>query len=211
MIAKAASFLFFVLFGIGLTAYHSFPYVNEDKVLPFAESDFFVNQKPLAKLIQSKNIKNAVEVGAWFGKSTIFIANLLPPEGVVYAVDSWIGYPKEQYKITKNVYQQFLSNIIHSKLTESICPLRMTSISASKVFKNYCDFIDLIYIDGDHSYYSVYSDLAAWKPHLSPNGVICGNLYSKFNESQTIKKAVEDFCKDNKLNVIYEEDLWIIQ
>lgn len=196
-----------------LSAETSSPYDLGEKLFPYSESDFFKNENQLAAIFEKNKISSVIEVGSWFGKSTIFMAGHLPSKGKIYAVDSWIGYPKETYQITLNVYERFLSNVVHAGLTDRIVPIRMTSLSASRIFKQYRKSkVDMIYIDGDHSYEAVYSDIDAWSRYLRSGGILCGNLYSKSEvEMKQIRKAVEDYCKDKEKSASFNEYFWRIK
>ena len=54
-----------------------------------------------------------------------------------------------------------------------------------------------IYIDGDHSYKGVKNDLELYYPKVKKNGLILCDDYRNF---QGVKKAVEEFCKKNKID-----------
>jgi len=211
MFLKKIKVLFLIMFGCGLkltAVEQNSPYVNIKKVFSYTDSDYFQNQHVLEDLIKSNDIQTIIEVGCWYGKSTIFMAQLLPEEGKIYAVDSWIGYPVEIYANTLYVYERFLSNVLLANLTNKIIPIRKTSLSASHDFSG---AVDMIYIDADHSYCSVYSDITAWSKHLNKGGVLCGNLYSKHGNKKYIKKAVLDYCKDHHKNAFFIENLWEIR
>ena len=174
-------------------------------------SDFFKNHDQLESLICANKVETIVEVGSWLGESTIFMAEQLPPNGKIYAVDSWIGFPRDIYQETRNLYEQFLGNIAQAGMRDRIIPIRMTSLGASRIFSQYESGVDMIYIDADHSYYAVYSDIKAWAPYLRNGGLLCGNLFSKQGETKTIKQAVLDYCKDNGKNATFNQFLWRIE
>ena len=189
------------------------PYQLGDKLFPYSESDFFKNEKQLAAILEKEKVTTVIEIGSWFGQSTIFMASHLPVWGKVYAIDSWIGYPKETYEITRYVYERFLSNVIHANLTNRIIPIRMTSLSASRIFAQnyYKKKVDMIYIDGDHSYEAVYSDIKAWRPFIRAGGILCGNTYAKTEEEMNqIKQAVNNYCKDKGKTASFEGYFWRI-
>ncbi len=87
------------------------------------------------------------------GKTSLFIAKQLPENGKLYSVDSFAGEPtgfiKYDPKIIPILWDQFLSNVIHDKLTHKIVPVRMTSEEAAK---NLNQYVHLIYIDATHNY-----------------------------------------------------------
>jgi cephalosporin hydroxylase len=200
-----------LLFWGSLQAEQAVEYPKGNELYPYSESDFFRNQDALSDLIKKNSVQTIIEVGCWYGESTIFMAQQLPEGGKIYAIDSWIGYPREIYKNTLNVYKRFLSNVVHAGQTEKVIPVRMTSLSASRTFSKYEAKADLIYIDADHAYKAVYSDIKAWSPYLKEGGMLCGNLYTKDKQSQEIKKAVTDYCKRNGKKATFDNYLWRIE
>lgn len=181
-------------------------------LLPYKDSEYFCNKPSLELLLKNQEMNTIIQVGCWYGKSTEFLARYLNNNGKLYAIDSWIGYPREIYKNTYNVYEQFLSNIQHSNLEKHIYPIRLTSLSAYKYFvSNIGCKADLIYIDCDHAYIAVFSDLETWGSLLKPGGIFCGNMKSLDPDPNSIKSAVLDFCRRYEKKALFIKNLWIIQ
>lgn len=143
--------------------------------LPFDESGWFGNADPILKIMTVKKPQIAIEVGAWLGQSTRFIASHLPQDGKIYAVDTWLGSAEVLHQVDprlSSLYQIFLSNVKHAGLTQQIVPVRMRSLEAAKALDVMADFI---YIDAAHDEESVYQDILAWHPHLNLGGTMCGD------------------------------------
>ncbi len=177
------------------------PY-NEVDLLPFNPQGWYSNAKSMKQLITTSHAKVVIEVGSWFGASTRHIAQTLPADGIVYAVDPWTGSPGQMNFNDfdmPNVYRQFLSNVIHAKLTHKIIPIKMPSVEAAKVLDVKPD---LIYIDGYHDFENVYNDLKAWFPFVKGHGILCGDDYYYYWENGwPVKQAVDLFAKENNLIV----------
>lgn len=69
--------------------------------------------------------------------------------------------------------------------------------------------LDMIYIDGDHSYEGVKNDLMLALKLVKKGGWICGHDYS-MNYAKTnnhydfgVKKAVDEFCYENGYHIAY--------
>lgn len=184
------------------------PYNELTQVLPFDNHGWYGNKKEIKNLIQNNDIKVVIEVGSWLGKSTRHIAGLLPKNGKVYAVDHWQGSFEHQPghdehgKNLSQIYDQFLSNVIHAKLTDKIIPIRMPSLVAEKHLSDVTP--DLIYIDASHEYESVYQDLCAWYPHVKGHGILCGDDWA-YSE---VQKAVEKFAEENHLIIEVKSPFW---
>ena len=176
------------------------------ELLPFDPHGWFENQKPMEQAINNNYVKVVIEVGSWLGKSTRYIASLLPLEGKVYAVDHWKGSAENQsgetgwHRALPYLYQQFLSNIIHAGLANKIIPIKMASVEAANVLCHppYNVTADLIYIDASHDTDSVYADLCAWYPYVQGHGILCGD---DWESSPNVRTAVTRFAIERGLKI----------
>jgi hypothetical protein len=177
------------------------PYNELKTVLPYDEHGWYANKRPMKQLIRDYDVKVVIEVGSWLGQSTRHIAGLLPQEGKVYAVDHWQGSLEHQPgqathgKDLRLLYDQFLSNVIHAKLTDKIVPVRMPSVEAAKALTDVKP--DLVYIDASHEFEPVYQDLTAWFPYVKGHGILCGDDWAY----PEVQKAVEKFAGENGLKI----------
>ena len=136
---------------------------------------------------------------------------MLEEGSVYYAVDHWEGgadilNDKNWAKLVPTVYQQFLSNIILSNLTDKVIPVRMESLAAASKFNELGIRADLIYIDAAHDTQSVLNDLYAWYPILSEGGILCGDDWSYGNGS--VSSAVIEFAKKERLQINRFGEFW---
>jgi hypothetical protein len=108
----------------------------------------------------------------------------------LYCVDPWIdGGPDLRNtdhfkKLTKPIYETFLENI--QPVAPHIVPMRMTSLEAAQEFDGAC--VDMLMLDGDHSYEAVKADLSAWLPKMKEGSLISGDDYMW----PGVKKAVDE-------------------
>jgi hypothetical protein len=66
------------------------------------------------------------------------------------------------------------------------------------------DSLSLVYLDADHSYNGVMTDLNTWFPKLKKGGVMAGHDF--MSPEYGVKQAVEEFCKDRyEVHVIPED------
>jgi len=134
----------------------------------------------------SKKMKSIVEVGSFKGRSTH--ALLSGCKGTVWAVDPFVNYGKD-----KDFYQAFMDNVGNFK---NLKPLKMTSEEAVKRFKD--KSIDMVFIDGGHSYEDVKKDIEMWLPKAKK--LICGHDY----QGTDVRKAVDEKLKGaNNINNIW--------
>ena len=134
------------------------------------------------------NIANGstmVEIGAWRGKSTCCLASYVKQSGKdikVISVDTWEGSDEAVHRdiiksMDSTLYDDFISNLKMCGVDGLVEPMRMTSVEASKAFKD--DSVDFVMIDGAHDYDSVKSDIDSWLPKVRKGGLIAGDDYSK--------------------------------
>ena len=135
-------------------------------------------------------MQSVVEIGSFMGRSTHALCTACP--GKVYAVDTfnngWI-MPNSP----ADTFQDFYKNVGHFK---NLAIIKGTSEAASKV-EVIPPFVDMVFIDGDHSYDSVMQDLRLWEPRCLK--VICGHDYAASTEPGVTKAVDEYFGKDRVL------------
>jgi len=171
----------------------------------------WLNIKPdfWERIVNKIKPKIAIEVGVWNGITTETISRFMKYNlkgGLVIAIDTWQGAtefrprlydPQRDLKLKNGypmVYFDFLSNMVNRKVSDIVAPLPMPSITAAEVLSNYGFIIDLIHIDGDHSYNSVVSDIKAWWPLLRPNGMMVFDDYGTIHFNG-LTKAVNEFLE----------------
>src|SRR5690242_6325188 len=120
-----------------------------------------------------------VEIGAWKGRSTAYMAVEIINSGKpieFYTVDQWLGVEEPEYRrdpdvVAGRLFSTFLGNI--AAVRDHVVPLHGSSTAAATRFADRS--IDFVYLDADHAYAAVKADLAAWWPKLRPGGVIAGD------------------------------------
>jgi cephalosporin hydroxylase len=166
---------------------------------------------------QSKPDSVFVEIGAWFGKSTAYMAQKIADSGksiTFYVVDTWQGSKESetQRKTAKqhnnNVFPAFWQNIVNCGLQQYIKPIQLCSIQAAKSFED--KSIDFVFIDASHLYEAVLADIKSWYPKIKHKGIIAGHDYStRFNGvvqavNEMFLNNVEIITPKNKLS-----DSWL--
>jgi hypothetical protein len=132
-------------------------------------------------------ISTLVEIGSHLGESTtIFLAYELIEK--MYCVDPW-----NQDPIYEKTFDSRLEPFIESK---KCIKLKYLSEQAAKNFTN--NSIDMVYIDGNHDYEYVKSDIDMWYPKIVNGGILSGHDYSSVHPGT--KLAIDEFIAKQKLN-----------
>ncbi|NGX60072.1 MAG: hypothetical protein KR126chlam3_01234 [Chlamydiae bacterium] len=196
------------------------PYNELEEVLPFNDHGWYVNGNAMETLIRKNNAKVVIELGSWLGASTRHIASVLPDDGIVYAVDHWLGSQDHEmfspdffpdlYELLPVLYEQFLSNVIHANLTDKIIPVRKSTLEAVSQFYEKGISPDIVYVDASHDEESVYNDLVAYYPLVKDHGIICGDDWG-WGQDFPVMKAVQRFAKENNLRIeIPNNWMWVL-
>ena len=113
-----------------------------------------------------------VEIGSYLGASTFFLAaGARSRSGKVFAVDTWSNMGMSEGP--RETYDDFVRNV--APLGDSIFPIKGLSIQVAKGFDGE---IDLLFVDGDHSYEAVRADLEAWLPKVKKAGIVVLHDYA---------------------------------
>jgi O-antigen biosynthesis protein len=124
-----------------------------------------------ADLIDAVKPSLLVELGTYYGESYFGFCQAIQERGIdcrTHAVDTWQG-DLNTGRYGASVFEAVSAyNAAHYSSFSSL--LRMTFDEASDRFTDHT--IDLLHIDGCHSYESVRRDFETWLPKVSKNGVI---------------------------------------
>lgn len=138
-----------------------------------------------------------VEVGSWMGASTCFLAAGLKGEAAkVHAVDNFKGlstcgedsawYNRHFRRLgADSTLDIFRANFAALGLSARAGPVVSDSVAAARAMASRHGSIDLIFIDGDHSYEACKADIAAWAPFARPGGVMAFHDFGSRAEGVT--------------------------
>ena len=148
----------------------------------------------------SQDGSHIVEVGSWKGRSAAFMAvEIINSNKKIKfdCVDTWKGsIEHETYDVIteEKLYDVFLSNI--EPVKHIINPIRMTSIEASKLYKD--NSLDFVFIDASHEYEDVKADILSWLPKVKIGGILAGHDYNTF---EGVNRAVDEIFRINDLEI----------
>jgi len=148
-----------------------------------------------------------LEIGSWAGDSAVLWADAIKSagcKGMVLCIDSWKPYVKEEYELVnaatiimnralKNdkIFKLFLHNIKASNHSDMITPIKGSSEDILPFLQK--ESFDMIYVDGDHSYFGVKKDLKNAEGLIADGGILCGDDFDL-----TIDQIDRDYAEKNK-------------
>jgi hypothetical protein len=194
--------------------------------LPEDNSGWNGNSEVFIKLISEIKPKTIIEVGTWKGQSAINMGKAtknLNLGTTIHCVDTWLGaiefwtWLKETEERNLSlrygypqIYYQFLSNVIHNGLQDTILPFPNTSENGFRYFRDINVIADLIYIDASHEEEDVYQDIKNYYTLLRNGGIIFGDDY--FSCFHGVKISIDRFIKEQGLSLeIMENNFWLIR
>ena len=110
-----------------------------------------------------------VELGVDYGHSTFCLAS--PNIGTVYAIDCFEGDIYAGFKTTENIFKDFKTELLNKSLllSDNIIPIKGYFDDVVLTFDKQ---IDILHIDGLHTYEAVKNDFEKWSVKNNPNAVI---------------------------------------
>lgn len=141
-------------------------------------------------------VRSIVEIGVFKGCTSKQLRTLFP-DALLYLVDPWKLY--EEYLTIEagpisqipEVYERAFEEVKKTFEKDShVKIVRKTSLEAALEIP---DGIDLVYIDGNHSYLHVKQDIQYWFSKIRPGGILSGHDYDPILFPDVIRAVDEMF------------------
>ena len=151
----------------------------------------------------------AAEVGVSSGETS---SRLLAghPGLQLHMVDSWGSGQSQTYKDTQDGHATMSAEQHRRNYLDAVRRVafakdrafiwRMPSVEAAGHFPE--GLLDLVFVDGDHSYEGVWGDIAAWWPRVRPGGILAGHDFDHPRDKRGVfgvRRAVDEFVAANSL------------
>lgn len=177
------------------------------------EGEAYINFEEVVTQLRPSLI---VEIGTWIGGSAMWMGEAVKKLNLdteIVCIDTFLGSVEHWGDVSKfnfkngrpNIYQQFLSNIIHQEMTDIITPFPIDSHNGLLFLKKNNIQADLIYVDGAHDYDSVCQDLVGAAQILKPGGWILGDDYMH----PPVRRAVNYIFGENNVHDKGRKFIWI--
>lgn len=145
-------------------------------------------------LMRARPPRTVVEIGSYLGRSTIFFALVLKevnPRGRVVAIDPHTGDRQQLQGLSTDRLATFALFRQHCRAAGVEDLIEAHLATSLEVASEWSGPIDLLYVDGWHSYDAVLADGEAWLSHLSPQGVVIFDDYVVYDE---VRAAVDELA-----------------
>lgn len=153
-----------------------------------------------------------VEIGSWMGASTCFLAAGLRGEAArVHAVDNFRGL--STCTVDQAAYDErlrglaeegtlgiFRRNTAALGFSERVVAVVNDSLAAARELETLRGRVDLVFIDGDHSYEACLADIAAWAPLVKRGGVLAFHDFG--SRAQGVTRAIFEQIRAGRMESI---------
>jgi len=174
-------------------------------VIPIAGWFAEENRRVLTWLIREHQISSVVEIGSFLGLSAVWFAQRVDS---VACVDQWFEPATHEtnnnlvgtlrrWDLPKDFFPIFRDNVMRSGVWHKILPIRAHSHYAA----GQVPFVDLAYIDGDHSYEGCKRDIEIYREKARK--VVCGDDYVEREGFGVIQAVKEAFPKHQHAGVFW--------
>lgn len=151
-----------------------------------------------------------VELGAWKGKSSAFLATEIANSGKpikLYVVDAWDGrgHTNPDGTTEYNEWQEDIDAGLHKMFTENLQPVvdyytavKKDTVEAADDFEN--ETVDFLWIDTTQDYDMVSAEIQAWIPKIKTGGYMGGHDFIAGAESigRAVKETFQHYRTDNQ-------------
>ncbi|MFL6239854.1 MAG: class I SAM-dependent methyltransferase [Actinomycetes bacterium] len=131
-----------------------------------------------------------VEIGSWKGRSTIALGRGVVDgggAGTVYAIDPHEIRP-ELPRWASDRMPELLANLAGAGVGDVVTPIRASGHQAREQFGE--SSVDVLFVDGDHSYQGVCQDIDDWSTTLRPGAVVAFNDYRMEDVARALRHRV---------------------
>lgn len=151
------------------------------------------NHFVLYAIVRATRPRTIVEIGSARGKSTCTMALACRQNGrgKVYAIDPHLENPWTEVGVKGGSFE-FLQQRLRTYHLEPCCEI--IKATSQEVAPTWTKPIDILFIDGDHSYEGVRHDFEAFRPWLTPEALVA------FHDTTW------EYCRDNEY---YREDMGV--
>ncbi|HRZ84727.1 MAG TPA: class I SAM-dependent methyltransferase [Candidatus Dojkabacteria bacterium] len=156
-------------------------------------------------LVRNTKPKVIVELGTHKGNSLFSMAQAIKDSKLntkLYGIDTWEGDPQAGY-YGEDIYKEFLKISKKYYKDVNIIPLKMLFDNALKEFKD--NSIDILHIDGLHTYEAVKHDFDTWLPKVKKDtGIIMFHDVCETKDDFGVYKLWDELKKRYKNTITFE-------
>lgn len=164
---------------------------------------------PVIDLLPRRSV--GCEIGVWKGDLSAALLRYLRPKRL-HLVDPWLFMPDKPQAMYGGreaksqadmdaVYEQVDRRFTDEQLRGRVVIHRATSANAAVAIPD--GSLDWAYIDGDHTYEGVRTDVGVYAAKVKPGGILCGDDYGSTGWWDAgVRRAVDEFIAARRPHVL---------
>jgi predicted O-methyltransferase YrrM len=171
----------------------------------------------LYRICEKFDIKNYMEIGVHNGSSMSYIVRHSSPKKCI-GVDLWEDFKQRCYAKDKLSMQRTANNINKNNISNSRIHLIKSDSTSQKTLENVTkilgnELLDLLFVDGDHSYEGIKNDIEKYSGLIKPGGFLVVDDYNQKLYPQIVRYMDEFLSKNPSFTLIgvYEDNELIIR
>ncbi len=145
-------------------------------------------RKHLAELFRDRGYTRIAEIGVADGRFALTLCQTIPDIDYI-GVDPWAPYSGNR---RGGPLEQHVRN--YNRALERLRPFNarlMGQTSVAVGLRLEADTLDAVYIDGNHAYEYVRTDLQVWSDKVRPGGIVAGHDFFQFAGAGVIRAVTE--------------------
>ena len=165
----------------------------------------------LSDLILKHKFTSMIEIGVGNGQTADFILNRYGCKDFIYCgVDPYVEYDDSDInsKTNRIVLNRLMMQRVLKRHKEYFVLHKNYSDEVSGFFKD--SSIDLVFVDGNHTYDWVTSDITSFWSKIKINGILAFHDYDRVKMFPGVKKAVDEFIRRNKFELLHDTDVYYV-
>jgi hypothetical protein len=165
--------------------------------------------RPFFQFLETMGLRsiNGAEIGVAIGDNAADIISSFPIE-LLILVDSYPIYGSGSTKHTQTSAKA--KALERFKNSDNVKYIHLDSIHASDLIED--GSLDFVYIDANHSEFSVTADIDAWFPKVKKGGIIGGHDFDSAEDTHGVYRAVCKWAIPNDYTVSFRQsDWWVLK
>lgn len=163
---------------------------------------FRLTRDMLAELFATWDFKNGAEIGVRAGKFSEVLCKAIPGLNLI-CVDPWSTGDFRSKTIGQEQQDQYYRECVERLKPYSAQIMRTTSMEAVREIPD--GSLDFVYIDGNHQFDWVMSDIIWWARKVRTDGIVAGHDLYKFKRAGVVE-AVEIYTRMHKIHEWFMTD-----
>jgi hypothetical protein len=166
-----------------------------------------ISRRDFAKLFSELNFKKGAEIGIDRGAYSQAICEY-NPRLYLYSIDSWSTSSFEdginQGAAMQAQFERHYKNAVNRLSKYNCTIIRAESLDAIKRFED--NSLDFVYIDANHNFVNIASDIYRWEKKVRPGGIVSGHDYHHFtlDRDNHVKHVVDAYVAAFEIPYYFE-------